>query len=87
MTEIQPRTQEYFPKLKAWCGLNLFLADVRRRKIGIKMASCTHDVEICVMAVKAVVDTKGSNVKVKLRTVIKIMIRTGDLVVGFSSLK
>ncbi len=51
------------------------------------MASYTHDVEICVMAVKAVVDTNGSNVKVKLRIVIRIIIRTGDLVVGFNSLK
>jgi hypothetical protein len=67
--------------------LNLFFAEVKRRKIGIKMASYTHDVEICVMAVKAVVDTNGSNVKVKLRIVIRIIIRTGDLVVGFNSLK
>ena len=67
--------------------MNLFFAEVKRRKMGIKIASWTHDVDICVMAVKAVVDTKGSNVNVKLRIVIRMIIRTGDFVVGFNSLK
>ena len=50
--------------------------------MGIKIASYTHDVDTYVIAVKAVVDTNGNKVNVKLRIVIKIMSLTGDFVTG-----